>query len=49
MKPPLVRPVIAYADLEHALLEQRRLFRERPLVLGLSCEIPSAGDFFTAT
>jgi len=41
------QPVMAYADPEHALLEQQRLFRERPLVLGLSCEIPGAGDFFT--
>jgi phenylpropionate dioxygenase-like ring-hydroxylating dioxygenase large terminal subunit len=42
-----VEPVIGYADPAQASLEQQRLFRERPLVLGLSCEVTRAGDFFT--
>src|SRR5262245_13050603 len=39
--------VRGYIDPERAALEQRHLFRERPLVLGLSCEAPRPGDFFT--
>ena len=42
-----LEPVIGYAGPEQASLEQRRLFRERPLVLGLSCEVARTGDFFT--
>jgi phenylpropionate dioxygenase-like ring-hydroxylating dioxygenase large terminal subunit len=42
-----LEPVIAYADPEQASREQQRLFREYPLVLGLSCEVAQPGDFFT--
>jgi phenylpropionate dioxygenase-like ring-hydroxylating dioxygenase large terminal subunit len=42
-----LEPVTTYVDTEQASLEQRRLFREHPLVLGLSCEVARPGDFFT--
>jgi phenylpropionate dioxygenase-like ring-hydroxylating dioxygenase large terminal subunit len=42
-----LEPVTAYADPGQAALEQQRLFREHPLVLGLSCEVVRPGDFFT--
>src|SRR5262249_30895054 len=42
-----LEPVHGYVDAERAALEQRHLFQERPLVLGLSCEVPRPGDFFT--
>jgi hypothetical protein len=44
-----LEPVATYADPELASLEQRRLFQEYPLVLGLSCEVARPGDFFTLT
>src|SRR5262245_19597312 len=42
-----LEPVRAYVDPQQAALEQQRLFWERPLVLGFSCEVPRPGDFFT--
>ena len=42
-----LEPVATYVDPELALLEQRRLFQEHPLLLGLSCEVVRPGDFFT--
>ena len=39
--------VIAYADRGRAALERDRLFRERPLIMGLSSRLPAAGDFVT--
>jgi phenylpropionate dioxygenase-like ring-hydroxylating dioxygenase large terminal subunit len=42
-----VEPVSAYSGPEQAVQERQRFFREHPLVLGLSCQIARAGDFFT--
>lgn len=38
-----------YADPDRFVAEQRTLFGTGPVFVGLSCEIPSAGDHLTAT
>ena len=40
-------PVLAYDCREHARRERRRLFRDEPLVLALSCDVARPGDFVT--
>ena len=45
----MVNPASAYTDPQRFATEQRVLFREGPTLLGLSCEIPHAGNFLTAT
>jgi phenylpropionate dioxygenase-like ring-hydroxylating dioxygenase large terminal subunit len=36
-----------YADDDHFAREVQTLFRQTPLVAGLSCDLPRAGDYFT--
>jgi phenylpropionate dioxygenase-like ring-hydroxylating dioxygenase large terminal subunit len=36
-----------YADRDHFDREVQRLFRQRPLIAGLSCDLPRTGDYFT--
>jgi phenylpropionate dioxygenase-like ring-hydroxylating dioxygenase large terminal subunit len=36
-----------YTELGHFEREVSKLFREAPLVAGLSCDVPRSGDFFT--
>ena len=38
-------PVSAYSDPERARHERDRLFRGRPLFMGLSCRLPEPGDY----
>jgi len=40
-------PVSAYSDPARAQLEHERLFRGRPLFMGMSCRLPEPGDYFT--
>jgi phenylpropionate dioxygenase-like ring-hydroxylating dioxygenase large terminal subunit len=40
-------PVVDYTSVDQLECEMRRLFRELPLVVGLSCEIPDPGDYLT--
>ncbi len=39
--------VAAYASRERAVLERDRLFRERPIFMGLSTRLPRPGDYLT--
>src|SRR5476649_996628 len=39
--------VIAYSCRERAALERDRLFRERPIFMGLSTKLPKPGDYLT--
>jgi len=38
-------PVAAYSDPARAQLERERLFRGRPLFMGMSCRLPEPGDY----
>jgi len=40
-------PVSSYTSMEQLALERDLLFRRRPLLVGLSCQIPKPGDYFT--
>jgi len=40
-------PTSSYTDPDRLAREERVLFRELPLVMGMSCQIPKAGDRFT--
>lgn len=40
-------PVTAYASAERLELERQTLFRNFPLLLGLSCQLPNPGDYLT--
>ena len=40
-------PVSAYTSEERLALEKRVLFREYPLLVGLSCRIAAPGDYLT--
>lgn len=40
-------PVSAYASPERLELERQTLFRQFPLLLGLSCQLPNTGDYLT--
>lgn len=40
-------PVTAYASTERLELERQTLFRNFPLLLGLSCQLPNPGDYLT--
>ena len=37
-------PVSAYSDPTRARLERERLFRGKPLFMGLSCRLPNPGE-----
>jgi len=41
----LHNPVAAYSDAGRAALEHRRLFRERPLFVAMSCRLRAPGDY----
>ena len=45
----MVNPASAYTDPDRFALEQRSLFRDRPVYLGLSAECRAPGSFLTAT
>ena len=45
----MVNPASAYTDPARFANEMRVLFREGPTLLGLSCELASAGDFLSTT
>src|SRR3954468_17538682 len=48
LAPKLFRnPVAAYSNPERARLEHERLFRGRPLFMGMGCRLPQAGDYLT--
>ena len=40
-----LNPVSTYTSPQHAERERERLFRGHPLFFGLSCELPSPGDY----
>jgi phenylpropionate dioxygenase-like ring-hydroxylating dioxygenase large terminal subunit len=42
-----LNPVASYTSGEQLRLEREALFRARPLLVGLSCQIPNPGDYFT--
>jgi phenylpropionate dioxygenase-like ring-hydroxylating dioxygenase large terminal subunit len=43
----MVNPASAYTNPDRFAEEQRVLFRDGPTLLGLSCEMPEAGDYLT--
>jgi phenylpropionate dioxygenase-like ring-hydroxylating dioxygenase large terminal subunit len=45
----MVNPASAYTDPVRFATEMRVLFRQGPTLLGLSCELPNAGDFLSTT
>jgi phenylpropionate dioxygenase-like ring-hydroxylating dioxygenase large terminal subunit len=45
----MVNPATSYTDPERFAVEQRVLFRDGPTLLGLSCEMPTAGNYLTTT
>jgi len=44
-----IHPASTYTDPEHYARELRVLFRNGPTLLGLSCEMPSPGDYLSTT
>ena len=46
---PLVRPASIYTGVETCEREREALFRSQAVVVGLSCDAPKAGDYFTAS
>jgi phenylpropionate dioxygenase-like ring-hydroxylating dioxygenase large terminal subunit len=44
---PYRNPVTDYTCAEQAALEREKFFREQPLVMGLTGDLPKAGDFLT--
>jgi phenylpropionate dioxygenase-like ring-hydroxylating dioxygenase large terminal subunit len=41
----LQNPVASYSDAGRAELEHKRLFRQRPLFVAMSCRLPAPGDY----